>query len=239
LNEPRILFYDIETAPLLSYTWGMYEQNVIDVKRSWYMLSFAYKWQGQKRVHTKALPDYKNFKKNMEDDSFLVKELWTLFDEADIIIAHNGDRFDAKKANARFLFHGKKPPSPYKSIDTLKIARNKFAFSSNRLNDLGAYLGVGRKLPTTGFHLWKGCMKGEASAWRKMRAYNARDVELLERVYLKLRAWGSHPNLTAYSGNPGCPTCQSTNVQRRGWNIARVRKTPRFQCRSCGTWFAG
>lgn len=238
-SKPRVLLYDLETAPNLGWTWGKWEQNVIDFKASWYLLSFAYKWQGEARVKTCALPDYASFKKDKENDAGLVKELWKLFDEADVIIAHNGDRFDAKKANARFIKHGLAPPSPYKSVDTLKIARNKFAFTSNKLDDLGAYMGVGRKLAHTGFHLWKGCMDGDPASWKKMRQYNARDVELLERVYLKLRAWSpTHPNLTAYSEKPGCPVCQSESVQRRGWNIARTRKTPRFQCRECSHWFS-
>lgn len=218
----------------------MHEQEVIDLKTSLYMLCFAAKWLGEKRVITYALPDYsRRFAKDKEDDSALVGELWRLFDEADVIIAHNGDRFDLKKSNARFIKHGLTPPSPYKSIDTLKIARAKFAFVSNRLNDLGKYLGVGKKLPHTGFHLWRGCMTGDRASWDLMRRYNARDVELLERVYLKLRPWASpHHNLTLYSDRPGCPACQSSNVQRRGFNIARSRKTPRFQCGDCGHWYS-
>lgn len=217
----------------------MYEQNVIDVQKSWYILCFAYKWQGERKVHTKALPDYKKFKKDREDDSALVKDLWRLYDEADVVIAHNGDKFDLRKSNARFVKYLLPPPSPYKTIDTLKIARQRFAFLSNRLNDLGAYLGVGRKLPHTGFHLWKSCMCGEAKAWERLRAYNARDVVLLERVYDRLKPWASsHPNLAALSEKPCCPVCQSTKIQRRGYNLAKVKKTPRFQCISCGTWFS-
>jgi len=235
----KILFIDIETAPLLSWNWGVYEQNAIDVKSSWYILSVAYKWLGDKKVKTIALPDYKRFKKDKEDDSALVFDLHNLFCEADIIVAHNGDKFDLKKSNARFIFHGLKPPTPYKSVDTLKVARARFSFTSNRLNDLGAYLGIGRKLPHTGFHLWKGCMEGKRKAWSLMRRYNARDVELLEKVYLRLRAWHpSHPKLTVYSEAPGCPVCESSHVIRRGYNIAIKRKSPRFQCRDCGHWFS-
>ena len=218
----------------------MYEQNVIDLKTSWYMLSFAAKWQGEKSVTTYALPDYHGFKKDKEDDSKLVKELWKLYDTADIIIAHNGDRFDLKKSNARFIKHGLTPPSPYKSIDTLKIARNKFAFVSNSLNDLCKYLGVGKRLPHTGFHLWRGCMLGDKKSWKLMRRYNAQDVVLLERVYLKLRPWTTtHPNMNMYSGHDACPTCESKNVQRRGIRVAIKKKFERLHCQECGHWFSG
>jgi hypothetical protein len=43
-------------------------------------------------------------------------------DEADIICAHNGDAFDIKKINSRLITNGFKPPSPFKTIDTLKAA---------------------------------------------------------------------------------------------------------------------
>jgi hypothetical protein len=224
----------------LGWAWGMYEQNIIDLQTSWYMLSFAFKWQGNGKVQTRALPDYPRFKRDREDDIGLVRELWKLYNEADIIIAHNGDKFDLKKSNARFVYHGLKPPSPYKSIDTLKIARSKFGFLSNRLNDLGAHLGLGRKLPTTGFHLWKACMLTNSHKhWNKLRRYNARDVNLLQAVYERLRPWStSHPNLSALSEKPCCPVCQSLSIQRRGFNLAKVKKTPRFHCTSCGHWFS-
>lgn len=204
------------------------------------MLSFAYKWQGDKRVTTKALPDYQNFKKDKEDDSALIADAWKLLDEADIVVAHNGDRFDLKKCNARFIHRGLNPPSPYKTIDTLKLAKRHFAFSSNRLNDLGAYLGLGRKLPHTGFHLWKGCMSGDKTSWPLMRRYNARDVELLEKLYLRLRPWAtSHPNLNSYHDREACPTCESVDVQHRGIAVTTKLRYERLCCRACGHWFKG
>jgi hypothetical protein len=104
-----------------------------------------------------------------------------------------------------------------KSIDALKIARSRFAFLSNRLNDLGAYLGVGRKLPHTGFHLWRVCMQGHPKARRRMRAYNARDVTLLERVCELRPRSPFHPNHSALSERPDSySVCQSTRIHHRG-----------------------
>jgi hypothetical protein len=239
-NAPKIALFDIETAPNLSYVWGHYEQNVLDVRVPWYILCFAYKWLGESRVTTHALPDYRHYNRDKENDAGLCKDLWSVFDQADIVIGHNGDRFDIRKANARFIAHGLAPPSPFKSIDTLKIARRHFKFDSNKLNDLGKYLSVGRKLPHTGFHLWHGCMTGEAKSWRLMRRYNARDVELLEKVYVQLRPWASgHPNLNAYTEKKDCPACQSSDVIRRGYEVSKTRKYQRWHCKDCGHWFRG
>jgi DNA polymerase elongation subunit (family B) len=236
--DPKIVYFDIESAPSLGYTWGKYEQNVLSFKKEWYMLSFATKWQGKKTT-TYALPDYPGYDKNRECDKHLVAALWRVFDEADILIAHNGRRFDVKKSNARFAYHGMKPPSPYKIIDTLDMARRSFAFTSNKLDDLAQHLGVGKKLPHTGMHLWFGCMHGDPKSWGTMRRYNARDCDIGWAVYEKLRAFDtSHPKLTHYTRAGGCPTCQSQRIQARGFNVTRTGKRQRFQCRDCGAWSA-
>jgi uncharacterized protein YprB with RNaseH-like and TPR domain len=241
VRDPKILFLDIETAPISGLTWGMFDQNVIHVIDPTFILCYAFKWLDKSKVHTKALCDYPGYSKNKKNDKALVSDLWSVLDEADVVVAHNGDAFDIKKTNARFIVHGLNPPTPYKTVDTLKIARRHFKFDSNKLDNIGRYLDVGRKMPHTGKDLWLGCMAGDAKSWRIMRRYNAQDVHLLERVYHKVKAWSpSHPVLTAYSPREAvaCPTCLSETVQRRGWNVAKFRKTPRWQCQSCGHWFA-
>lgn len=238
----KTLLFDIETAPSLGYVWGKYDQNVIDFERDWYMLSFSWKWLGEKKVHSFALPDFKeDYKKDKEDDRTLALQLWELFDEADIIIGHNGDKFDIRKANARFLTHSFDVPAPYKTIDTLKLARKYFKFDSNKLDDLGRYLNLGRKLDVGSFHTWKGCMSGDKKAWKKMVEYNKMDVELLEKVYLRLRPWmNNHPNVNILDEKTGaCPACGSTKVQCRGYSITTVSKKQRFHCQNCGKWSLG
>ena len=215
------------------------EGNIVSVKDDWYILSISYKWLGSKRPITHCLSDYPSFKRNPADDRHLVKDIWRLFDEADILIAHNGDRFDIRKCNARFVAHGMQPPSPYKSIDTLKIARRHFKFDSNRLDALGGYLKIGRKRPTTGAHLWLRCMAGERAAFSEMRRYNARDVELLEKVYLRLRGWASnHPDLSLYSiaRSNCCPSCGGFDVVMGGKRFSKTQIRQQFQCKGCGSW---
>lgn len=240
MSDPRIALFDIETAPNLAYVWGVWEQDVIEIERDWYMLSFAYKWLDKQKIYTHALPDYPRFKSDKHDDSDLVKELWRVFDAADIVIAHNGDRFDVRKANARFIEHGLKPPTPYKQIDTLKIARKHFKFDSNRLDDLGRYLGVGRKIPNTGKKLWLSCMEGDPKAWATMRRYNAQDVALLERVYLRIRGWATtHPDLAIYSRSHVCPSCQSPRITQQGVKLTKTGYRQQYKCQACGGWHSG
>ena len=234
----KILLFDLETAPNLGYVWAKWEQDVIDFEKGWYVLSFAYKWLGEKTIITHALPDYKTWKRDKEDDYELVQELWRLFDEANIIVAHNGDAFDIKKSNQRFIVHRLGPPSPYKSYDTLKAARRIASNNSNKLDDLGAVYNLGRKLPHTGKHLWFGCMKGDNAAWKTMRAYNAQDVALLEKLYLLLKPWDkSHPNINIFSRVlKACPSCGQQKLNKRGFEYNKGGEMQRYQCLNCFKW---
>lgn len=235
-RKPKILFFDIETTPNLAYVWGKYEQNVISYRKEWELLSFAYKWRGESKVTCVGRCDFKD-----KTDRSLVEALWDLLDEADIVVAHNGDAFDNKKACAKFIEHNLEPPKPYKTIDTKKMAKSRFAFNSNSLNDLGLTLGLGKKIQTGGFELWLGCMAGDKKSWKTMKAYNVQDVNLLEKVYDKLKVWDqNHINLAAMEQvKDGCPLCSSQKVQRRGFTYSRASKRERLQCMACRHWFSG
>lgn len=213
------------------------EGNIIAEVRPWFMMSFSYKWRGEKKIHYHCLADYPNFHKDIHDDRALVADLHRLiYSKADCLVAHNGDRFDQRKTKARFLRHGLLPPPPIKTIDTLKIARRVFKLDSNRLNDIGEYLGLGGKYVTKK-DLWLRCYNGDRVAYREMGTYNKRDVDLLEQVHDRISCW--NPNPPVLMSGECCPSCQSFNVNRRGWNIAKKSRAARMQCQDCGQWFCG
>lgn len=232
----KCLLFDIETAANLAYVWGKFEQDVIRFQSEWYMLSWSAKWLNGEHI-TKCLADYQYDPNDPHNDKELVTDLWKLFNEADVIIGHNGDKFDIKKANTRFIEHGLPPPAPYKTVDTLKVARKYFGFNSNKLDDLGRRLGVGRKIKHSGFDLWLGCIRGELASWKKMKSYNRQDVVLLERVYLKLRPWiENHPPT---SEDPAeCP-CGGLYKKRGSSLLKGGKRRQRFQCKKCGKWEKG
>lgn len=238
----KILFFDIETSPMLSYVWGLRQEvtSTDFVVKDWYVLCWCAKWINSKKVMSSALPDFKGYKKDKENDKEVVSALWKLLDEADVVIAHNGVRFDLKKIRSRFLHWGLKPPSPYKTIDTCLISRHKFGFTSNRLNDLGQYLGVGKKIDTGGFKLWVDCLAGDMEAWKKMVKYCKQDVVLLEKVYIKIRPYiKNHPNIGEYDENNKrivCPKCGSEDLIKNGIRYTARGKKQRYQCVKCGGW---
>lgn len=227
----KIGLLDIETSPNLGWIWGKWQQDVIEFVAEWDLLCWTVKELGGKSV-TRGLCDVKNERQ-------LVKELWDQFNRYDVLIAHNGDEFDIKKSNAKFTLYNLPPPMPYRTVDTVKVARKYFSFNSNKLNDLAQYLGIGAKVETGGFKLWKGCMAGDKNSWRLMKKYNAQDVLLLEKVYRHLLPWiKNHPNinLLVKVEDALCPKCGSRNIEWRGYASTQSLKYKRFQCQDCGGW---
>lgn len=177
--KPRILLWDIETTPNIGYCWGRWEQNIIEFVEESRLLSIAWKWEGEKKVNCLTTA-------NMSEKS-LCQEFSKVLDQAHVSIAHNGNAFDVKKFNARLIYNRLKRSGPLMTIDTKSEAKKYFMFNSNSLNDLGKFLKVGRKYKHSGFELWLKCMKGNKKAYGEMAKYNKKDVELLERVYKRMK----------------------------------------------------
>lgn len=236
VEKPKILFFDIETTPNLAYIWGKYEQTAVGFTAHSHLLSFSAKWKGGKTI-TKGLIDYPNYEKDRHNDLLLTKELWGLLNEADIVVAHNGKAFDTKKVNARFSYHKLPPPSPYKVVDTKEMSKRYFNFTSNSLDDISQYLGLGKKMPHSGFELWVNCMAGVPEAWREMKKYNAYDTVLLEKVYDRLLPWMTgHPNVSSLMEGTVCPKCGSDEITAQGTTRTLTAVFQRFQCKGCGGW---
>lgn len=85
---PKILIFDIETSPMASYTWGRWKQNIsLDQTISeWFMLSWSAKWLNNPNMMSDVLTPEEALR---EDDSRITKSMWQLFNEADIVLAHN------------------------------------------------------------------------------------------------------------------------------------------------------
>ncbi len=232
----RILIVDLETAPKQAFVWRFFKENIgaKQVLGHGYMMSFAYKWLGDKTTQFHYTLT--------EDDSALCVELADVLNRADIVIAHNAERFDLPTARARMLVNGLRPPSPFKVVDTLKVAKREFLFPSNSLSYLADALGCAPKeehKEFPGFALWTECIKGNPRAWKEMKKYNIQDVETLEEIYLKMRPYiRNHPNVGVFQegDRPCCTKCGSENIQLRGFTHTQVSKFRKFVCNDCGGW---
>lgn len=234
----KILILDIETAPLNTFVWGLWKQNVAtsQIVSDWFILTWAAKWLGDEVVYSERLTSKEAIE---QDDSRIMGELWQLLDEADIVVAHNGDKFDIARIKTRFLIHRFVPPSPYKQIDTLLVARKEFGFSSNKLGYLAELLGHETKTKTT-MELWTGSYSGKTEALKEMEEYNIQDIYVLENVYLSLRPYiKGHPNLDLHvdSEVPSCPSCGEHNLKEIPFKYfyTQAVKYKTYRCFCCGS----
>jgi len=233
-DSAKVLLFDIETAPIEALVWGTQKQFIqpVQIKRDWCLLTWSAKW-----LHdTEMMSDRVTSKEALDrNDERIVRSLWNLLNEADIVIAHYGDKFDIRRMNGRFFLYEMRLPSPYQSIDTCKTAQSRMHLTSYKLDEVGGALGVGRKIKTE-FKLWADCDKGDVSALKEMEKYNRQDVVLLEDVYLKLRPYiKNHPNMGLFidSDNPCCPVCTSRKIIDDGYYCTSVSKFPAYYCNEC------
>lgn len=239
-DRPRIVTLDIETAPLESYHWGLWDQNVglEQINVEWSILSVSWKFLDEKQAHFIGTGGRGRGK--VRDETPVLKKIWDILDRADIVVAQNGKAFDVKKINARLIMAGHKPYSPIKIVDTMLIAKRHFEFTSNKLAWLSKYLTPAKKSEHKafpGFELWKECLKDNPKAWAEMKKYNCLDVISTEQLYLRLRPWcEGHPNVAAYNDEEAraCPKCGSEKLHHYGYAHTQSGKYDRFKCGSCG-----
>lgn len=236
---PKILVFDVETTPLEVFTWGIRDQFISDedIIKDWSILSWSAKWLDSKKI---MYMDTRK-KKDPRDDKDVLKGIWNLLDEADVVLTQNGKRFDVKKLFSRFLQHGMQKPSSFQHIDTLAINRKHFAHTSNKLGYICRILKTDRqklshkKFP--GNLMWRECLKGNQAAFREMELYNKYDVLSLEDVYKKLAPWDNSVNLNVYNDENKC-SCGSTSLLKRGFRYTNTGKFQRYRCNKCGKEFS-
>ncbi len=241
MDKSKVLVLDIETAPITAHVWGLKDQNIglNQIINDWYVLAWAAKWLGKDYVwyadQSKA--------KDMKDDRLLLNKIWELLNEADIVITQYGSGFDAPRLNTRFLMAGMKPPSPYKHLDTYRIAKSAFDFTSNKLEYLTDKLCVKykklahKKYP--GMSLWTECLKGNKQAWAEMKKYNIHDVLATEELYEKLKAWAPQSAPEVYHQNGICTVCGESKLIKNGYFRTKLGRWQRLKCDSCGRWQKG
>lgn len=234
---PKVLFLDVENAPSVAVAFQRFKVNITPdhvLDEGGWLLSIAWGWLGSDTVHSMRLSagDAMN-----RDDMYLVYKLGALLAEADIVVAHNGKKFDLPLVKTRMLANGLPPPKPVKIIDTLLIARS-LSFNSNKLDSLCHALDIGRKMKHHGIRLWIECMQGNEESLKTMEQYNRVDIDLLRELYLEIRGFDPNPpNFGLYYNDEKhhCPACGSTNLMDvDAYVYTTVNRFTAVRCMDCG-----
>lgn len=222
MKQPKILFFDIETAGVNALRSDL-----------GFVLMCGFKWNYEKqvRVFTITQKELKNF-----NDGPLLTRLSKEYAKADLTVAHFGTIFDRRFLQGRLLIHNLPPIPPTRMRDTCLIARSVANFSSNRLKNLGDTLKLKHRKMDKGDgwpEWWFGAMRGDMSAIHKMAKYCRDDVLALEELYYRLLPFdNAHPRIY---NDDSCRSCGG-KVQHRGMAFIGERKYRRWQCVECGKW---
>lgn len=244
-REPKILIYDIETSLQAVAVFQLGDNNWIqphNILQERHMISACWMWLGEDKVHSVSLlDDPKRYEADPHDDYHVAKTIRDVIAEADVIVAHYGDSFDNKYVLTRILYHDLEPLPPVQTIDTKKIAKQKFYFNANSLEYIAKHLKCKHHKLYSGGGLWLKILKAGKDAplaIKQMVAYNKGDVLALRDVFLKMRPYIPNYINRELFGKSGCPRCGSKRVQSRGTYYAQTRTYRRWQCAGeCKGWF--
>jgi hypothetical protein len=216
--------------------YGKFPERIVAWDMFNVLMSFAWQWEDEKTIHCKALPDFPLYKKDPENPVELVHFLHKLLETPSIIVGHNIRQFDLRRSDAYFIRYGlKKPRNRYVTIDTL-VEGKKIGFPGHSLEDLGIYLGVGKK---KGHHsgLWQDAfVNHDMKAWHDMKVYNKGDIELTRAVEQKLDKFVHHrPNANVIIDGV-CPRCGSEDLIKKGllYSATFGGLVQGFKCTFCG-----
>lgn len=205
------------------------------------LLCFAAQWYGDEKLFFHAAWD--------DDDEYsydlMLRAAWNLVNEADFVVGWNNTRFDDQWLQAEFGRLGLGRPSPFKSLDLMKVAKKNFgAGLMSRKLDWSARQWLGdRKSSHAGLDLWYeiryGDVKSKRKAQKVMRAYNEQDVLLTSRLLDRFWPW-TGINVALYEDNPeGCSKCSSTDLVKDGLYRTSTQVYQQYRCKACGGWSRG
>ena len=194
----------------------------------------AWKWYDQEDVEFAAEWEVGGY------DGFM-RAVWDVFDQADLIIGHNADRFDARHLMGGWAEMGLPAPSPHKVIDTLKIARGTFAYESNTLDALNKRLGIDAKTDKYDSRVAKAAVAGDKEAQDRIRFYNMGDITASEALFDRLRPYAKGiPHLGMWTDDEmACPSCGSTMTATGKTVHANVQQYEHLHCPNCGAHARG
>lgn len=236
MNKIKRLFFDIETSPNIGLFWTAgYKQTISpdNIIKERAIICICYKWADEKEVHYITWDD-------KQDDRKILEKFIKVANEADELVGHNGDKFDLPWIRTRCIYHNIPVFPNYVTIDTLKSARSKFKFNSNKLDYIAKFLGIGEKIHT-GYDLWKKIvLEKDQESLNNMVTYCQNDVVLLEKVYNRMSSYipsKTHHGILIGNGKTSCPECGSNEMnlsQKRLSALGTMRI--QLQCKKCGKY---
>jgi len=216
----KILFWDIETRGLQA-DYGT-------------IFCIGWKFKGDRTVQVKSIHDIPG--KHVLDDKpliqWFVENVWS---KADIAVGWYSSGHDEPFLRTRMIMHGLSAPKPVTTLDLWGKVWKRFKFSRNSLDNVARKLGLTRKWYNEDSAFEK-VLYGDKASMRAIVKHCRIDVQITEEAYDKFKSYiNAHPRVS--HAGPGCRTCGSTDLQKRGWRFSAAKGRQRLLfCKSCKGW---
>lgn len=153
------------------------------------LLCCCVKQYGVKGITTVRADKFPNWKHNRTNEKPFIEAVAKVLDEYDILIFHNGERFDKKYFNAKCIQYGIYPIFRQKKlIDPIQLSWRHLRLGRNSLAALIDYLQIPVKKTPIELHKWmQACLEGSTKAMDTIVTHCEYDILTLEQVYDKLR----------------------------------------------------
>ena len=125
---------------------------------------------------------YEAWASNRSNDSDLVGSIADALSCYDVLVAHNGARFDIPFLRTRMARWGLPAFPNKKVVDPVQLARNKLRMSSNSLAALASLIQAGEKTVVDANMWLEASLDGNKQAMDYIVKHCIRDVEILEKV---------------------------------------------------------
>lgn len=253
MNELKTLGIDLEVTGSLGWSYDIFKGNMYRIEFDPMIICFSWGWYDRTKpiskrrgkVHNEMVRTTLNDifldggKKARLSEEKIVRKAWQLLDEADEVMAFNGDRFDDKVLIAAFMRYRLGMPSPYVTIDPFKMSKSA-RFPSHSLNNLCRSFGIEGKTEVTYGSTWRGCLAGDRKQRKLMREYCDNDVykmfDIFEIVfpYAKTKM---KTNISAHrNGAFCCNYCGSSRLKVNKTRTFGTGTYTSYLCLGCGKY---
>ena len=201
-KKAKILIYDIETPRVEARLWWSGKQyvNGMQLTSEPNVITIAWKWLGEEKVYVDKWD-------KKQSDKKLMKNFLKVYNQADMVIGYNNDKFDNKWINVRALKHNLDVNTYVQSYDIMKQSKGKNRLPSYSMNALAKFVGVETKLQHSGLQMWNniqfGTKEEAKESMQLMVDYNIQDY-LATRKYFKSPI---HVGVLNGGKVTSCPAC--------------------------------
>lgn len=216
----RTLYFDMEKSPYLGWFYRSNNPQFINynqIIQHDFIPCFQWQFEGEKKPSVYTMVDNLRFyKSDPTNDIKVVKKISEVIDQCDVLVIHNGKRFDWPEYVRKLKFHRLPAVRKPYIFDTLTESKKENNFS-NSLKNIADYYGLTPKGENESdpAKLIYGPLKDRIENIKNLAEYGLKDIAPMREYFLLSKGYAERvPHIK--SGKVCCCYCGGQNYQNRG-----------------------